>query len=60
MWWEVPQPIAAAGSPGAGSKPVAAGARPAAFRHSAGWLAISLVMARIQVNLPSRPLRQQY
>jgi hypothetical protein len=32
----------------------------AALRHRAGWLAISLVMARIQVNLPSRSLGQQY
>jgi hypothetical protein len=59
MWWEVPQPIAAAGSPGPGSKPATASATPAAFRHRAGWLAISLVMARIQVNLPSRPRGQQ-
>jgi hypothetical protein len=36
-----------------------AGAIAAAFRHSVGWLAISLVMASIQVNLPSRPLGQQ-
>jgi len=60
MWWEVPQPIAAAGSPGAGSRPATAGARLAAFRHKAGWLAISVVMARIQVNLPSRYVGRQH
>jgi hypothetical protein len=32
----------------------------AAFRHTVGWLAISLVMARIQVNLPSWALEQQH
>jgi hypothetical protein len=32
----------------------------AAFRHKAGWLAISLVMARTQVNLPFRSLKQQH
>jgi hypothetical protein len=60
MWWEVPQPIAAAGSPGAGSRPATAGATLAAFCHRAGWLAISLVMARIEVNLPFRYVGRQY
>jgi hypothetical protein len=49
-----------AGSPVAGSRPTTAGAIAAAFRHNVGWLAISLVMARIQVNLPSWPLGQQH
>jgi hypothetical protein len=52
--------MAAAGSPGAGSKPVTTEAMPAVFRHRAGWLAISLVMARTQVNLPFLSLRQQH
>jgi hypothetical protein len=55
MWCEVPQPIATAVSPGAGSRPATAGAMSAAFRHRAGWLAISLVMACIYVNVRPDP-----